>query len=169
MYPALVSTISWDALRALQPYLPAHSDAAGKPFSSISRSPVVKMNEKSADGSSRRFAAGARPRPAGAAPRPAVDAGITEAKFPRPGLPPRRPPDRLSHPSTMFLKKSVRMMRFDVRPPCEWPASQKALMFARPICSTTDVTMFCRYSSSASDQVRVGEFGVAMTRRYVSL
>jgi hypothetical protein len=29
--------------------------------------------------------------------------------------------------------------------------------------------MFCRYSSSAVDQARVGEFGVAITRRYFSL
>jgi hypothetical protein len=39
---------------------------------------------------------------------------------------------------------------------------------AAPIFSTIDVTMFCRYSSSASDHVRVGEFGVATTNRYLS-
>ena len=29
--------------------------------------------------------------------------------------------------------------------------------------------MLCRYSSSASDQTVVGEFGVAITSRYLSL
>ena len=46
---------------------------------------------------------------------------------------PRRPPERLSQPSTRSLKKSVRTMRLEVMPPCECPASQKALMFSRPI------------------------------------
>src|SRR5262245_33032996 len=78
----------------------------------------------------------------------------------RPGLPPIRPPDRLRKPSALSLKKSVRMSRLEVAPPCEWPASQKALTFSLPICSTTKLTMFCRYSSSAVDHVRVGEFGV---------
>src|SRR5215208_1549019 len=87
----------------------------------------------------------------------------------RPGLPPKRPPDKLSQPSTLSLKKSVRKSRFDVMPPCECPTSQKALMFSLPICPTTELTMFCRYSSSAADHALVGEFGVAMTRRYLSL
>ncbi len=87
----------------------------------------------------------------------------------RPGLPPRRPPDRLSQPSTFSLKKSVRTIRLEVIPPCECPTSQKALMFSLPICSMTKLTMFCRYSSSASDHDLVGAFGVAMTRRYLSL
>ena len=58
--------------------------------------------------------------------------------------------------------------RFEVMPPWECPTSQKALMFSLPIWSTTKLTMFCRYSSSAADQVLVGEFGVAITRRYRS-
>src|SRR5439155_24982342 len=87
----------------------------------------------------------------------------------RAGFPPRRPPDRLSQPSTLSLKKSVRTIRFEVMPPCECPTSQKALMFSLPICSMTKLTMFCRYSSSAADHARVGAFGVAMTRRYLSL
>src|SRR6476646_9193677 len=86
----------------------------------------------------------------------------------RPALPPKRPPDRLSHPSTLSRKKGVRTRRFDVRPPCEWPTSQKALIFSLPICSTREVTMFCRYSSSVADHVLVGELGVAITSRYLS-
>src|SRR5262249_31421145 len=87
----------------------------------------------------------------------------------RPGSPPIRPPERLSQPSTLSLKKGVRTSRLEVKPPWEWPTSQKALMFSLPIWLTTKVTMFCRYSSSASDQMRVGEFGVAITSRYLSL
>src|SRR6185436_5899593 len=85
----------------------------------------------------------------------------------RPGFPPRRPPDRLSQPSTLSLKKSVRTIRLEVMPPCECPTSQKALMLSLPICSITKLTMFCKYSSSAADHDRVGAFGVAMTRRYL--
>ena len=115
------------------------------------------MNENSFAGSP--VGGGASP---GAAPRPAParrrgrrrrsgDPAIP-VKLPRPGLLPRRPPDRLSQPSTLSLKKSVRTMRFDVIPPCEWPASQNAFTFSLPICATTVSTMLCRYSSSASDQ-----------------
>ena len=148
----------------------AHADASGRPFSSISRSPVSKMNEKSPDGSSRSAAVAAPSPPAPARPPPAGGGMPPIApKFPRPGLPPSRPPERLNHPSTRSLKKSVRTSLFDVSPPCECPASQNAFTFALPICSTTDSTMFRRYSSSTSDHTRVGEFGVAITRRYASL
>src|ERR1700693_775146 len=64
----------------------------------------------------------------GAAPRPAVRL----LKLPRPGFAPSRPPDRLNQPSTRCLKKSVRMIRFEVMPPCECPTSQNALMFSLP-------------------------------------
>src|SRR5579864_4172424 len=69
------------------------------------------------------------------APRPAVGGAPRFEKLPRPGFPPSRPPDRLSHPSTRSLKKSVRSNRFDVNPPCECPTSQNALMFSLPIWS----------------------------------
>jgi hypothetical protein len=42
-------------------------------------------------------------------------------------------------------------------------------MFSRPTCAITNSTMFCRYASSASDQTRTGELGVAITSRYFSL
>src|SRR6266436_6552805 len=122
------------------------------------------MNEKSAAGGSRNAAAAAaKPvgvpappgAPAGAEPGTTVGAKVAE----RPGFPPRRPPDRLSQPSTLSLKKSVRTIRLEVMPPCECPTSQKALMFPLPICSMTKLTMFFRYSSSASDHDRVGAFG----------
>src|SRR5262245_23232034 len=123
------------------------------------------MNEKSASGSV--ASAAAAEAGAGAAPvAPVVGVAGGGLRLTRPGLPPRRPPERLSHPSTFVLKKSVRSRRFDVIPPCEWPASQNALMLLAPICSVTNDTMFFKYSSSASDQVRVGELGVATTRRY---
>jgi hypothetical protein len=51
------------------------------------------------------------------------------------GVGPRRPPERLSQPSTLPLKKSVRRIRLEVMPPCEWPTSQKALIFFWPTCS----------------------------------
>src|SRR5450631_1564111 len=129
------------------------------------------MKEKSLDGNP--VAGGVSPGPAarpapGAAPRPPAAPGgpAIPAKLPRPGLLPRRPPDRLSQPSTLSLKYSVRTMRFDVLPPCEWPTSQNAFTFSLPICATTVSTMLCRYSSSGSDQTVVGEFGVAITSRY---
>jgi hypothetical protein len=78
------------------------------------------MNEKSAPGSSRRSAAAAANAEApgaGAAPAAAARGGPKLAA--RPGLPPRRPPDRLSQPSTLSLKKSVRTIRFEVMPPWE--------------------------------------------------
>src|SRR5438045_3791010 len=97
------------------------------------------MKENSFVGGSRRAAAAAA-KPAGgvvgAAERVAsgVVVGGVAARGgpklpPRPGFPPRRPPERLNHPSTFSLKKSVRMIRFDVMPPCECPTSQNALMF----------------------------------------
>ena len=46
---------------------------------------------------------------------------------------PMRPPDRLSQPSTLSLKKSLQTMRFEVMPPCECPASQNDLIAGRPI------------------------------------
>jgi len=57
---------------------------------------------------------------------------------------PKRPPDRLSQPSTRSAKKGVRRSRFEVIPPWEWPTSQKAAMFAVPKRSPTSSTMFCR-------------------------
>src|SRR5215469_8042780 len=131
------------------------------------------MNEKSFLESSRKeamaaaMAAGLGEPPGGVAPGVLLGGGPHLAL--RAGCPPNRPPDKLSQPSTRSLKKGVRTNRFEVRPPCECPTSQNALMFSFPICPTTDVTMFCRYSSSASDQNRVGELGVAITRRYLSL
>src|SRR5205809_898811 len=106
------------------------------------------MNEKSLVGGSRKaaiadaigllaaVAPGRAPpagAPAGAAPGRPAGAKVAE----RPGFPPKRPPDRLSQPSTLSLKKSVRTIRLEVMPPCEWPTNQKALMFSLPICSMT--------------------------------
>src|SRR5215813_2070828 len=168
--------MSCGLLRGPQLNRAAHSDFSGRPLSSISRWPVSKINEKSLEGSSLSAAIAALIE---------ADVGCVDVtpvvgeaaaggrggpKFAaRPGLPPRRPPDKLSQPSTLSLKKSVRMIRFDVRPPCECPTSQNALMFSLPSWSITEVAMFCRYVSSSADQTRVGEFGVAMTRRYLSL
>src|SRR5581483_5882423 len=108
------------------------------------------MKEKSAAGGSRNaaiaaaigllaaLAAGAPGRAppagapvAGAAPGKPAGAKVAE----RPGLPPNRPPDKLSQPSTLSLKKSVRTIRLEVIPPCECPTNQKALMFSRPTWS----------------------------------
>src|SRR5438105_34568 len=101
------------------------------------------MNEKLLAGGSRRAAAAAA-NPAGIAGR-LPEAGVVASPeagarggpklAARPGLPPRRPPERLSQPSTLSLKKSVRTIRFEVMPPCEWPTSQKALIFFLPTCS----------------------------------
>src|SRR5579864_1915394 len=52
----------------------------------------------------------ANPPPGPAGPRP---------KSPWPGLPPIRPPDKLRNPSTLSLKKLVRISRLDVAPPCD--------------------------------------------------
>src|SRR5438046_9615709 len=130
------------------------------------------MNEKSAAGGSRNTAAAAAksgvevlPPGAAAGAVGAVGAKVAE----RPGSPPRRPPDKLSQPSTLSLKKSVRTIRLEVMPHCECPTSQNALMFSLLVCAMTKLTLFCRYSSSAADHARVGAFGVAMTRRYLSL
>src|SRR5215510_9059081 len=123
------------------------------------------MNEKSAVGGSRKAAIAAlisegvgavrvvlAGPPADAAGDVDDDAGAAVRGGPqlgeRPGFPPNRPPDKLSQPSTRSLKKSVRTIRFEVKPPCECPANQNALMFSLPICSTTELMMFCRYSSS---------------------
>src|SRR5215472_264914 len=131
------------------------------------------MNEKSAAGGSRNRAIAAAIAADGGAPPAGVAPGAVEGGGPqfaaRPGGPPNRPPDRLSQPSTRSLKKGVRTKRFEVSPPCECPTNQKALMFSFPIWPTTEFTMFCRYSSSTSDQNRVGELGVAITSRYLSL
>src|SRR5437660_10525778 len=102
-----------------QPYLFAHSEASGKPLSSISRWPVSKMNEKSAAGGSRNAAIAALTVEGVAL---AVGAGAPGARGgpqlgERLGLPPKRPPDKLSQPSTLALKKSVRTNRFEVNPP----------------------------------------------------
>src|SRR5260370_38697181 len=117
------------------------------------------MNEKSVGGGPRKAAiAAATPDVAGvAAGAVRAAAGGGPQVGDRPGCPPRRPPDRLSQPSTLSLKKAVRTSRLEVKPPCECPTSQKALMLSLPIWLTTEVTMFCRYSPSASDQNRVGE------------
>src|SRR5215470_1823660 len=134
------------------------------------------MNEKSLVGGSRRAAAvaampegSALAELAGAGAVVLAEAGVEAAgagarggpnEEARPGFPPKRPPERLSQPSTLSLKKSVRTIRLEVMPPCEWPASQNALMFSLPSCSMTKLTMLCKYSSSASVHTRVGEFGV---------
>src|SRR5437870_2906001 len=82
---------------------------------------------------------------AGVVAAPGVVGRPTPKLAARPGFPPRRPPDRLSQPSTLSLKKSVRMMRLEVMPPCECPTSQKDLIFCLPTPSTTALTMFCKY------------------------
>src|SRR5271157_4099076 len=111
------------------------------------------MKEKSAAGGSRRAAmAAAKP---GGGPGGADDgaAGVVEAAAPAGlgkklagsgGVGPKRPPDKLSHPSTLSLKKSVRTSRLDVIPPCECPTNQKAFMFCFPTCSYIRLTMFWR-------------------------
>src|SRR6202171_1532352 len=101
------------------------------------------MNEKSAAGGSRNAASAAAI--AGLAAAAPEGAKVAE----RAGFPPRRPPDRLSQPSTLFLKKSVRTIRLEVRPPCECPTSQNALTFSLPIWSMTKLTM-------RSEERRVG-------------
>src|SRR5262245_22747770 len=130
------------------------------------------MCEKSAAGSSRRaaIAEAIAPAPPGAPGRAAAGAPplVGEKVELRPGFPPKRPPERLSHPSTLSLKKSVRTSRLEVIPPCEWPTSQNALMFSLPTCSTTKLTTVVEYSSSTSVHTLVGELGVATTRRYLS-
>src|SRR5262245_50047745 len=122
---------------------------------------------------------GAAPRPIAAAPGGPPRAGVGAALdafaaggaggpalAARCAAPPTRPPDKLKNPSTFVLKKSVHTRRLDVAPPCEWPTSQNALMFWRPNCSITELTMFCRYWSSSAVQTRRGENGVATTKRY---
>ncbi len=101
--------------------------------------PVSKMNEKVASGGSFRAAI--------AAARPAAPVG-TPGGGAAPGLParaavkklagiggvgPKRPPERLSQPVILCLKKSVRTSRLEVMPPWECPTSQKARMFCLPI------------------------------------
>src|SRR5580700_1965476 len=49
------------------------------------------------------------------------------------GVGPKRPPDKLSQPVILVLKKSVRTRRLDVMPPWECPTSQNARMFCLPI------------------------------------
>ena len=49
------------------------------------------------------------------------------------GVGPKRPPDKLSQPVILSLKKSVRTRRLDVMPPWECPTSQNARMFCLPI------------------------------------
>src|SRR5581483_977713 len=115
MYPAFESTISSGPFFGPHAYFFAQSDDAGMPFASISRSPVSKMNEKSASGRPVTGAIAA-PRPVAAPRPPPGGAAAIDPKLARPGDPPRRPPERLSQPSTRFLKKSVRSKRFDVRP-----------------------------------------------------
>src|SRR5437588_285467 len=102
------------------------------------------MNEKSLAGGSRRAAAAAA-IPEGRAgavalPEAGVEAAGDGARggpnvLERPGLLPKRPPERLSQPSTFSLQKSVRTIRLEVMPPCEWPTSQNALIFSLPTCS----------------------------------
>src|SRR5436190_9726392 len=103
MYPAFVSTTSSCLRRSPHEYFAAHSDVSGRPFSSISRRPVSKMKEKSFVGSDAAGAEGERPPDAAGVERVFVPLAMP-AKLPRPGLPPRRPPDRLRKPSTLSLK-----------------------------------------------------------------
>src|SRR5687768_17188142 len=98
------------------------------------------MWEKSQVGGGGGVSAPAGSPAGGAAPRPAAAPAAAGTANPeaRPAWPPTRPPDMLRKPSTLVLKKSLQMIRVDVRPPCECPASQNALMCSRPICSITD-------------------------------
>src|SRR5438034_8557906 len=103
------------------------------------------MWEKSHDGglAAPRAPAGTEAR----SPRPPVTDGTAAAvrfsKFEdRCGEPPTRPPERLKNPSTFVLKKSVQTRRLEVAPPCEWPASQNALMLSLPNWPITKATMF---------------------------
>src|SRR5262249_35087041 len=131
------------------------------------------MKEKSAAAGSRKAAIAAAMAVGVGVPPAEAALGVVAGGGPRfaggPGGPPNRPPANLSRPSPRPWKKAGPPNRFEVSPPCECPTSQKALMFSFPIWPTTEVTMFCKYSSSASDQNRVGELGVAITSRYLSL
>src|SRR5262245_20759184 len=150
-------------------YFCARADVFGN--SMISCSPVSKMWEKSHIGGAGGVSAPAG-RPAGGVARPAAAApacGGMPKFVARPACPPTRPPERLKNPSTFVAKKGLQMIREQVSPPCECPASQNALTFCLPIVSITDDTMFCKYSSSCAAHTRRGENGVATTSRYLSV
>src|SRR5215471_7556390 len=117
--------------RRPQEYFSAHGDVSGSAV--ISFSPDVKMYEKSHDGGDAapgRGAPGLPPLSAAGGPLGPKKSGAIAAG-------PMRPPDRLSHPSTLSLKKSVQTRRLDVMPPWEWPASQNAFTFFRPTSPST--------------------------------
>src|SRR5262249_59867530 len=108
------------------------------------------MCEKSAAGGSRKAAiadviglfapvAPGRAPPPGApavavvsAPTPGAAApGLPGPEFvTRPGRPPGRPPERLSQPSPLSLKKSVTTILFEGMPPRELPPRQRTLLFS---------------------------------------
>ena len=111
--------------RAPQACFSAHGDVSGSPV--ISFSPDVKMKEISH--------AGIAATP-GRGPVPPVSDGggpLGPKKSGAIAAGPMRPPDRLSQPSTLSLKKSLQTIRFDVMPPCECPTSQNDLIDGRPI------------------------------------
>src|SRR5262245_38579395 len=116
--------MSFSRTRAPQEYCCAHGDVSGRAV--ISFSPDVKMKLMSQAG--RAATPGRGPLPldsdAGGPLGPKKSGAIAAG--------PMRPPDRLSQPSTLSLKKSVQTMRFDVMPPCECPTSQNDLIDARP-------------------------------------
>ena len=123
-------------MRAPHEYLAAHGEVSGNP---VIRLPGLKMNEMSHAGWAATPGRGALPPPGGAAGGP-----LGPKKSGEIGAGPIRPPDRLSHPSTLSLKKSLHTTRLDVMPPCEWPASQNAFTLARPTRSSTRLVTFCR-------------------------
>src|SRR5688572_32652784 len=96
--------------------------------------------------------AGIAATPGRGPPLPANDAGgpLGPKKSGAMAAVPMPPPDRLSHPSTLFLKESVQTIRFDVMPPCECPASQNGLIDERPTSAKTESTRARRHVSSAS-------------------
>ena len=106
--------------------LAAQGEASGNGWSPSSCSPVSKMKEKSAEGGSRSGAMAAARLAAlggGGVPEAAPEAPAGRAALKKlagiGGVGPRRPPERLSQPSTLLAKKSVRTRRFEVIPPCE--------------------------------------------------
>src|SRR5688572_29720082 len=97
--------------RALQLNLSAQVEVGNKPLSSISRTPVVYINEMLASGGVCNAAICAAIEAIDAAGNAAacdarVLVRIGPNGFARPGLPPKRPPDKLKKPSTRCLKKS---------------------------------------------------------------
>ena len=73
-------------------------------------------------------------------PEPGGEAGVLRgpASGPAPGARsagPRRPPLRLTQPSTRSAKNGVFRRRCEVIPPWEWPTSQKARIRSAPSAS----------------------------------